>query len=245
MTEPRIPQHVAIIMDGNNRWATRQGKRKLAGHQAGADALRRVIRKCIERGVGTLSVFAFSSENWKRPRLEVEGLMRLFEKSLNDEVPELVENHIAIRVVGDRSAFSSTLQAAMDRAEAETAGGERFCLNIMANYGGRWDIADTARRLAQAAVGGTLDPKAIDENAFEAYQSLAGQPPVDLLIRTGGERRISNFLLWQAAYAELVFSDVLWPDFDGEAMDACLLEYAQRERRFGLTSEQVQGAQHA
>ncbi len=245
MTEPRIPQHVAIIMDGNNRWATRQGKRKLAGHQAGADALRHVIRKCIERGVGTLSVFAFSSENWKRPRLEVEGLMRLFEKSLNDEVPELVENHIAIRVVGDRSAFSSTLQAAMDRAEAETAAGQRLCLNIMANYGGRWDIADTARRLAQAAVAGTLDPKAIDESAFEACQSLAGQPSVDLLIRTGGERRISNFLLWQAAYAELVFSDVLWPDFDGEAMDACLLEYAQRERRFGLTSEQVRGTQHA
>lgn len=239
MTEPRIPKHVALIMDGNNRWAKLHGQRKLAGHAAGADALRRVIRKCIERGIHTLSVFAFSSENWNRPRLEVEGLMRLFEKSLNDEVPELVENQISIQVVGDRSPFSKSLQTAMARAEAATAQGQRLHLNIMANYGGRWDLADTTRRLAQAVKAGALEPESIDEACLEDHHALAGQRPVDLLIRTGGERRISNFLLWQAAYAELVFSDVLWPEFDGEAMDACLLEYAQRERRFGRTSEQV------
>lgn len=239
MAEPHMPSHVAIIMDGNNRWASARGKRKLAGHAAGADALRAVIRKCIERGIGTLSVFAFSSENWKRPKFEVDGLMRLFEKSLNDEVPELVENRIAIQIVGDRSAFSASLRQAMQRAEEATAGGSRLHLNIMANYGGLWDIADTARRLAKAVAEGTMVADQIDQACFENAHHLAGQVPVDLLIRTGGEHRISNFLLWQSAYAELVFSEVLWPDFDGEALDACLLEYARRERRFGLTSEQI------
>lgn len=241
MTEPHIPSHVAIIMDGNNRWARAQGKRKLAGHAAGADALRAVIRKCIERGVQTLSVFAFSSENWSRPKIEVDGLMRLFEKSLNDEVPELVANKIAIQIIGDRSAFSPSLRDAMLRAEHATQGGSRLHLNIMANYGGRWDIVDTSRRLAQAAVEGRVVPDAIDESLFETMHNLAQQEPVDLLIRTGGEHRISNFLLWQAAYAELVFSDVLWPDFDGAALDECLVAYANRERRFGMTSEQVRG----
>ena len=241
MTEPRIPGHIAIIMDGNNRWAKQHGKRKLSGHAAGADALRRVIRKCIERGVQTLSVFAFSSENWSRPKLEVDGLMRLFEKSLNDEIPELVENQIAIEVIGDRSRFSESLVKAMVRAEEATAGGRRLKLNILANYGGRWDIAETAKRLAHEVHQGVLMPDAIDERVFEQHQSLSGQASVDLMIRTGGEHRISNFLLWQSAYAELVFSDVLWPDFDGEALDSCLLEYANRERRFGRTSEQVKG----
>ena len=241
MTDPRIPGHIAIIMDGNNRWAKLHGKRKLAGHAAGADALRRVIQKCIERGVHTLSVFAFSSENWNRPKLEVDGLMRLFERSLNAEVPELVVNKIAIEIIGDRSRFSDSLTQAMARAEEATAKGTRLKLNILANYGGRWDIADTAKRLAAQVQEGTLELQAINEQLFENNQNLSGQSSVDLLIRTGGEHRISNFLLWQSAYAELVFSDVLWPDFDGEALDACLLEYAGRERRFGKTSEQVRG----
>ncbi len=239
--KPRIPAHIAIIMDGNNRWANRQGKRKLSGHAAGADALRRVIRKCIERGVQTLSVFAFSSENWSRPKLEVDGLMRLLETSLNEEIPELIENQIAIEVIGDRSKFSGSLVNAMVRAEEATAGGMRLKLNILVNYGGRWDIAETARRLAHEVQHGVLTPDAIDECVFEKHQNLSGQASVDLVIRTGGEHRISNFLLWQSAYAELIFSDVLWPDFDGEALDACLLEYANRERRFGRTSEQVKG----
>ena len=241
MTAPLTPGHVAIIMDGNNRWAKLHGKRQLAGHAAGADALRRVIRRCIERGIHTLSVFAFSSENWKRPKLEVDGLMRLFEKSLNDEIPELVKNEIALKVIGDRSRFSDSLIGAMVRAEEATVKGSRLKLNIFANYGGRWDIADTAKRLASQVQAGTLELQAINETLFENNHNLSGQSSVDLLIRTGGEHRISNFLLWQSAYAELVFSDVLWPDFDGDALDACLLEYAGRERRFGKTSEQVRG----
>ena len=241
MAEPRIPGHIAIIMDGNNRWAKLHGKQKLAGHAAGADALRRVIRRCIERRVRTLSVFAFSSENWNRPKIEVDGLMGLFERSLNDEVASFIEHAIAIEVVGDRSRFSSSLVEAMVRAERATARGTRLKLNILANYGGRWDIADTAKRLASQVQAGTLELQAINETLFENNHNLSGQSSVDLLIRTGGEHRISNFLLWQSAYAELVFSDVLWPDFDGDALDACLLEYAGRERRFGKTSEQVRG----
>jgi undecaprenyl diphosphate synthase len=167
--------------------------------------------------------------------------MRLFEKSLNDEVASFIEHAIAIEVVGDRSRFSSSLVEAMVRAERATAQGTRLKLNILANYGGRWDIADTAKRLASQVQAGTLELQAINETLFENNHNLSGQSSVDLLIRTGGEHRISNFLLWQSAYAELVFSDVLWPDFDGDALDACLLEYAGRERRFGKTSEQVRG----
>lgn len=241
MTAPLTPGHVAIIMDGNNRWAKLHGKRQLAGHAAGADALRRVIRRCIERGIHTLSVFAFSSENWKRPKLEVDGLMRLFEKSLNDEIPELVKNEIALKVIGDRSRFSDSLIGAMVRAEEATVKGSRLKLNVFANYGGRWDIVDTARRLATQVRDGLLTSDAIDEQIFEENHHLADQQAVDLMIRTGGEHRISNFLLWQSAYAELVFSDVLWPDFGGESLDACLSDYAGRERRFGKTSEQVRG----
>ena len=214
MTEHHIPQHIGIIMDGNNRWAKLRGKRKLAGHAAGADSLRSVTRKCLERGVHSLSIFAFSSENWNRPKLEVDGLMRLFERALIDELSELIENDISVVVIGDRARFASSLIDAIERAEAATARCNRLKLNILANYGGRWDIADTAKRLASEVLSGRL-------------------------ARTGGEHRISNFLLWQSAYAELIFSDILWPDFDGEALDSCLQEYAGRERRFGKTSEQV------
>ena len=239
MAEPRIPIHIAIIMDGNNRWAKLHGKPNLGGHSAGAGALRHVITKCIERGVHTLSVFAFSSENWSRPRLEVDGLMHLFERSLNDEIPELIENQIAIQVIGDRSRFSKALRRSIYLAEQITKPGTRLKLNILANYGGRWDIADTARRLAEQVHRGEISSNSIDERLFESRQNLAGQAGVDLLIRTGGEHRISNFLLWQSAFAELIFSDVLWPDFDGETLNQCLQEYTSRERRFGKTSEQV------
>ena len=239
MTELRTPIHIAIIMDGNNRWARLHGRPILGGHSAGADALRQVITKCIERGVHTLSVFAFSSENWSRPKLEVDGLMHLFEKSLNDEISELTEHKIAIQVIGDRSRFSETLRRSIDHAEHFTKSGTRLKLNIMANYGGRWDIVDTARRLAEQVDRGEISSNAIDERLFESRQNLAGQADVDLLIRTGGEHRFSNFLLWQSAYAELVFSNVLWPDFDGETLDQCLMEFTNRERRFGQTSEQA------
>lgn len=226
-------------MDGNNRWAKSHHKMRLAGHAAGAEALRRVIRRACECGVEVLSVFAFSSENWKRPKREVDGLMRLFEKSLRDEVPSLVDNGIAIRIVGDRHAFSESLQAQMQSAEVATAQGTRLLLNVMANYGGRWEIADTARRLAMAVQSGSMSADQINEQEFDRWHPLSDQVPVDLMIRTGGEQRISNFILWSAAYAELVFSEVLWPDFDAGAFDACLAQFAIRERRFGLTSEQV------
>jgi undecaprenyl diphosphate synthase len=239
MTEHHVPQHIGIIMDGNNRWAKIRGQRKLAGHAAGTDSLRSVTRKCVERGVHSLSLFAFSSENWNRPRLEVDGLMRLFERSLIDKLPELIENDISVEVIGDRSRFASSLKDAIECAEDATAKCARLKLNILANYGGRWDIADTAKRLAAEVLGGKLPLDSIDEYQFDRFQNLAGQPSVDLLIRTGGEYRISNFLLWQSAYAELIFTDILWPDFDGDALDTCLLEYAGRERRFGKTSEQV------
>ena len=198
-----------------------------------------MTRKCLERGVHSLSIFAFSSENWNRPKLEVDGLMRLFERALIDELSELIENDISVVVIGDRSRFASSLIDAIERAEAATARGNRLKLNILANYGGRWDIADTAKRLASEVLSGRLALDSIDEYLFDNRHNLANQPSVDLLIRTGGEHRISNFLLWQSAYAELIFSDILWPDFDGEALDSCLQEYASRERRFGKTSEQV------
>lgn len=239
MNEPRIPDHIAIIMDGNNRWARKKRKPKLAGHVAGANALRKVIKKCLERGVSVLSVFAFSSENWKRPKIEVDGLMKLFEKTLNDEISELIENNISIEVIGDKARFSSSLQAAISRAEYATKSGQKLKLNVLANYGGQWDISDTARRLAVAVQNGMIDPSDITTDCFDNYQHLAGQGSVDLLIRTGGEQRISNFLLWQSAYAELVFSDMLWPDFDGDEMDRCLQLYTDRERRFGKTSDQL------
>lgn len=242
MTEPRVPHHIAIIMDGNNRWAKLYGKPKLAGHVAGADSLRLIIRKCLERGISVLTVFAFSSENWNRPKIEVDGLMRLFEKSLNEEIPALIENRIAIEVIGDRCRFSSSLQSAIERAETETRGGQVLKLNVLANYGGQWDIADTARRLALSVQNGTLEPSEITMDCFDQHQHLAGQAPVDLVIRTGGEQRISNFLLWQSAYAELIFSEALWPDFDGAELDLCLSEYADRNRRFGKTSDQLKDA---
>ena len=206
---------------------------------AGADSLRSVARKCVERGVRSLSIFAFSSENWNRPKLEVDGLMRLFERALIDELSELIENNISVKVVGDRSRFASSMIDAIGRAEVATAKCNRLKLNILANYGGRWDIADTAKRLAAEVLSGRLALDSIDEYLFDNRHNLANQPSVDLLIRTGGEHRISNFLLWQSAYAELIFTDILWPDFDGEALDTCLQEYAGRERRFGKTSEQV------
>ena len=232
MTQHHIPQHIGIIMDGNNRWAKLRGKRKLAGHAAGADSLRSVTRKCLERGVHSLSIFAFSSENWNRPKLEVDGLMRLFERALIDELSELIENDISVVVIGDRSRFASSLIDAIERAEAATARCNRLKLNILANYGGRWDIADTAKRLASEVLSGRLALDSIDEYLFDNRHNLANQPSVDLLIRTGGEHRISNFLLWQSAYAELIFSDILWPDFDGEALDSCLTRVCWPRKTF-------------
>jgi undecaprenyl diphosphate synthase len=238
----RIPRHIAIVMDGNGRWAERRHRPRVFGHREGQKAVRSAIEFCRRRGVEALTLFAFSSENWKRPDEEVGALMQLFLKALDREVDELHANGVRIRFVGDLSAFSLELATRMRVAMARTADNTALQLNVAVNYGGRWDIAQAARALAQAAVRGEVDADAIDETAFARHACLADQPPVDLFIRTGGEARVSNFLLWQIAYAELYFTDALWPDIDATALDAALADYARRERRYGLTSAQVRAA---
>ncbi len=226
------PHHVAIVMDGNGRWAHKRLLPRIAGHRQGVESLRRCIRACAERGVKVLTVFAFSSENWNRPEEEVSGLMELMGKALANEVPELHRAGIRMYFVGDRVALSARMQQNLAQAEAATAGNSRMVLNVCFNYGGRWDIAQAAARVA--ATG-----QPINEESLGRATALAHVPDPDLLIRTGGEHRISNFLLWQCAYSELYFSEKLWPDFDAAALDEALADYAARERRFGKTSAQV------
>ncbi|QJD60586.1 di-trans,poly-cis-decaprenylcistransferase [Pseudomonas sp. gcc21] len=238
-SSPDNPRHVAIIMDGNNRWARKRFMPGVAGHKAGVDAVRAVIEVCAEEGVEVLTLFAFSSENWSRPEEEVGALMELFLRALRREVRKLSENGIRLRIIGDRSRFSAELQKAMADAEAVTAKGRRMTLVVAANYGGKWDMAQAARALASDAAAGRIDPANIAEDDFQARLSTAEWPLPDLCIRTGGERRISNFLLWQLAYAELYFSDLYWPDFKHEAMRGALADFAGRQRRFGKTSEQI------
>ncbi|HMN22215.1 MAG TPA: polyprenyl diphosphate synthase [Ottowia sp.] len=230
-----IPRHIAIVMDGNGRWARRRLLPRIAGHRQGVEALRRCIRACAERGVQVLTVFAFSSENWSRPDDEVRGLMDLMAKALVREVPQLRDGGIRLRFVGERAGLSARLQQGLAQAEAATAAAPRMLLNVCFNYGGRWDIA-------QAAAGLAARGEPITEASLDRAMALAHVPDPDLLIRTGGEQRLSNFLLWQSAYSELYFSDRLWPDFDEAALDEALAAYAARERRFGQTSEQVTGA---
>ena len=235
-----LPHHVAIIMDGNGRWAERQGSPRFMGHKAGVEAVRGVVRACTEKGIGVLTLFAFSSENWRRPEKEVGLLMDLFVMALQREVEKLHAKGIRIRFIGERDAFSVKLRKLMTRAEELTRGNPGLKLNIAANYGGRWDITQATRRLAQRVAEGSLEASAIDETMLAAELSLSDLPEPDLFIRTGGEQRVSNFLLWQLAYTELYFTDVLWPDFDGEALDQALESYAGRQRRFGLTGKQVE-----
>ncbi len=227
-----VPRHLAIVMDGNGRWATKRFLPRLAGHKKGVDALRRCVRLCMERGIAVLTVFAFSSENWSRPQDEVSGLMALMASALTREVPELAREGVRLHFVGERASLSEKVQAGFAQAEALTAANTALVLNICFNYGGRWDMAQAAAKVA--AAGLPLTPEHID-----AALALAHVPDPDLLIRTGGELRISNFLLWQAAYCELLFSDCLWPDFDAAQLDAALADFAQRERRFGQTSAQL------
>ncbi len=225
----RIPRHVAIIMDGNGRWAKQRMMPRFMGHRKGAQRVREVVRACAEVGVEVLTLFAFSTENWQRPQEEVSALMQLFLEALEKETETLHENRIRLRVIGDRQDFDPLIQAAIERAEQLTAGNDGMVLNVAANYGGRWDIVQAVRRLMAEDVS----PEAVTERTLDAHLSTAGLPEPDLLIRTGGERRISNFLIWQLAYTELYFSPVLWPDFDREAFEAALDDYAQRQRRFG------------
>jgi undecaprenyl diphosphate synthase len=231
-----VPRHVAIIMDGNGRWAKRRLMPRVAGHRKGVEALRGVIRGCAERGISHLTVFAFSSENWRRPQEEVTLLMELFMRALENEVARLHENGIRFRVIGDLSGFSERIQTLIREAEALTRNNQRLNFTVAANYGGRWDIVQAVRQLVATGVA----PEDIDEAALAQHLSMADFPEPDLFIRTGGEQRISNFLMWQLAYTELYFTDALWPDFDAAALDAAIMSYRVRERRFGRTSEQVQ-----
>ncbi|HTL15375.1 MAG TPA: polyprenyl diphosphate synthase [Thermomonas sp.] len=234
-----VPRHLAVIMDGNGRWAQQRHRPRLVGHRAGARAVRTCVEFCLERGVGALTLFAFSSENWNRPAEEVGGLMKLFMGALEREVDELHRLGARLRFIGDRSRFAPALLARMQAAEALTAGNARLQLTIAASYGGRQDIAQAARALAEDVAAGRLRPDQVDERTLGARMALADLPPPDLFIRTGGEVRISNFLLWQLAYTELWFTETLWPDVDAATLQRALDDYARRERRFGLTGAQL------
>jgi len=236
---PLGPQHVAIIMDGNGRWAQKKGKIRTFGHKAGVESVRAVVRFARKSGIQSLTLFAFSSENWKRPEEEVSVLMELFNLVLNSEAKRLHKNGVRLQVIGDVSAFDDKLVEKIRKAEAMTAENNELVLNIAANYGGRWDIVNAAKQVAISVKGGSLSPDDITESLFNQYTSTHNLPELDLLIRTGGEHRISNFLLWQCAYAELYFTDVLWPDFDEDVFQLAVNDFNVRQRRFGLTGEQV------
>lgn len=233
MTSPSgVPHHIAIVMDGNGRWASKRFLPRIAGHKQGMDALRHCVKACAARGVAVLTVFAFSSENWNRPQEEVSGLMDLLVMALSREVPQLKQDGVCLHFVGDRTGLSERVRSELAQAEAATAGNTRLILNVCFNYGGRWDMAQAAAKLAERG-------EPVTEAALGAAMALAHVPDPDLIIRTGGEQRLSNFLLWQAAYSELYFSDKLWPEFDEAALDQAIAAYAQRERRFGRTSGQL------
>ena len=227
-----LPRHIAIVMDGNGRWASKRFLPRIAGHRQGVEALKRIVIACGVRGVSALTVFAFSSENWNRPADEVSGLMGILASALGKEVQRMKQEGVRIRFIGAREQLSVQIRTALEQAEATTSDCERLTLNICFNYGGRWDIVAAAKRLV-------AEGQDITEQTLSSALSLAHCPDPDLMIRTGGEFRLSNFLLWQAAYSELYFSPLLWPDFDEAALDAAILEYASRERRFGQTSDQI------
>ena len=236
---PPIPRHIAIVMDGNGRWAKARHRPRSFGHNAGRKAVREVVEGCLREGVEALTLFAFSSENWKRPEEEVGALMTLFLRALDKETDELHAQGVRLRFVGDLAAFDAALRERMQAAMARTAGNRKLQLNIAVNYGGRWDIVQAARQVAAAAARGELAVAAIDETVLGQQMCLAGLPPLDLFIRTGGECRLSNFLLWQAAYAELHFTDTLWPDFDQACLHRAIEDFGRRERRYGRTGEQI------
>jgi len=235
-----VPRHVAIVMDGNGRWAKRRMLPRVAGHRKGVDAVRGIVRACLERGVEFLTLFAFSSENWRRPPDEVSLLMDLFLRALEQEVDKLDENGIRFRVIGDTAAFDPRIRELIAAGEARTAANTRLTLTVAANYGGRWDIAQAARRYFALNPEALQHPALLRPEAIEPFLAMAYAPEPDLFIRTGGEQRVSNFLLWQLAYSELYFTAMLWPDFDAAALDTAIGWYRERERRFGRTSEQVQ-----
>jgi len=235
----RCPRHVAIIMDGNNRWAKVRRLKGVAGHKAGVEAVRAVVETCARSGVEVLTLFAFSSENWRRPKDEVSALMRLFLMALEREVRKLHRNNICLRIIGDRSAFNATLQKHMARAEQLTGNNTGMTLVIAANYGGHWDITQATRKVAEKVQSGELQAADITEDMIQQHLSIGDLPMPDLMIRTAGEQRISNFLLWHLAYTEFYFSEVYWPDFKSSEMQKALEVYSQRQRRFGQTDDQI------
>jgi len=232
-----VPHHIAIVMDGNGRWATRRFLPRVAGHKQGVESLRRCVKACVARGVSVLTVFAFSSENWNRPVEEVSGLMDLMVVALGREVPRLIQDGVRLHFVGERGGLSEKISAGLLQAEAATAHNSRLVLNVCFNYGGRWDIARAAAHLVARG-------EELTEANLDGAMALSHVPDPDLFIRTGGEQRLSNFLLWQSAYAELFFSDRLWPEFDEAALDEAIAVYQKRERRFGQTSAQVRAPRH-
>ncbi|MEX3932757.1 polyprenyl diphosphate synthase [Paraburkholderia phymatum] len=234
-----VPRHIAIIMDGNGRWATQRRLPRVAGHTRGLDAVRAAVDACARRGVQYLTLFAFSSENWRRPVDEVSFLMRLFVTALEREIGKLHANGIRLRVVGDLSMFDKKIQDLITRAETKTAKNTRLTLTIAANYGGRWDIMQATRKLVEQSVAAGRSVE-VNEDAFAQHLAMAYAPEPDLFIRTGGEQRISNFLLWQLAYTEFYFTDTYWPDFDADALGRAIASYTERERRFGRTSAQLE-----
>ncbi|MFZ9036641.1 MAG: isoprenyl transferase [Gammaproteobacteria bacterium] len=239
-SQASIPEHVCVIMDGNGRWAKKRLMPRAYGHRKGVETTRLAVEYFARVGVRHLTLFAFSSENWNRPAEEVSSLMELFMESLRQYTPELHKQQVRLRFIGERSSFSTDLQQQINQAEAETGDNKSMVLNIAANYGGHWDIVSACRAVAQQVQQGVLDPGQIDDRVFAAQLSLADTPDPDLFIRTGGERRISNFLLWQLAYTEFYFCDTLWPDFSEIEMADALAEYARRQRRYGKTGEQIE-----
>lgn len=235
----KIPQHVAIIMDGNGRWAQSRSKNRVAGHKAGVESVRSSVTSARQLGVKALTLFAFSSENWLRPEAEVSVLMELFMFVLTREVKRLHKNGIRFQIIGDISRFSNKLQKQIKASEELTKENSDMVLSIAANYGGRWDITQATKHIAKKVKDNALEVEDITEETLSHHVSLHGLPELDLLIRTGGDYRISNFLLWQAAYAEFYFTELLWPDFDGEAFEKAIFSFDKRERRFGLTGEQI------
>ena len=240
--EQLLPQHVAIIMDGNNRFAKKNQMQKGDGHREGKNVLDPIVEHCKKVGIRALTVFAFSSENWNRPQYEVDLLMKLLEETIHEQLPRMEKFNIALRFIGDRSRLSSQLRDLMQYAEQKTAAYGSMTLTIAISYGGMWDMAQAAKMIAQDALAGKLQADQINIDLFDKYVSLNDLPAVDLLIRTGGDYRLSNFLLWQAAYAELYFTDTLWPEFSIEELDHAFRVFSGRERRFGKTSEQIQQA---
>lgn len=240
-----IPKHVAIIMDGNGRWAQNKGSARIVGHKAGVETVRSVIQTCVEKGIEVITLFAFSSENWRRPEKEVTLLMSLFLAALQREVKKLHKNDVQLRIVGDVSAFDKKIQEQIIKAEDLTKNNKTLVLNIAANYGGQWDITQSVKALAEKVEAGELEAEDITSDLISQNLSMSDLPDPDLFIRTGGEERISNFLIWQLAYSELYFTDTLWPDFDREAFELALESFSGRQRRFGHTGEQIKEMKNA